>query len=72
MFVSTTMLFHVSSKGDTPIGYHFSSNGHNSSDMRFYGIEIVTGDVVILLHREKYWISKFNTLHDGLNENRAI
>lgn len=67
------MLAHRDSirNADTTIGKHFSSNGHKSSDMRFYGIELVTGDNFTLQQREQLWIGKLNTIHDGLNTYRA-
>ena len=73
--LSSRMLQHRDSvtRGDTKIGHHFSSNGHKSSDMRFYGIEVVRGgDRFTLMQREQFWITKLDTIHNGLNTNRAV
>ena len=52
---------------DTPIGRHFSSNGHNTSHMHFIAIE----KMICVGHdrgqREIMWIRILNTIHDGLN-----
>ena len=56
---------------DTPIGRHFSTNGHNTSHMQFFAIEKVFGDAFTLAQREQYWISKLDSIHEGLNSNNA-
>ena len=61
----------VMNSTDTPIGRHFSTNGHNTSHMQFFAVEKVYGDAFTLAQREQYWIQRLNSIHDGLNSNNA-
>ena len=48
---------------------HFSSRGHDHTDMRFFAIEIVQGDDFVLAARERYHMDKLQTIYKGLNSN---
>ena len=49
-------------------GHHFNLPGHSIDDMKFSIIEQVkTRDELYRREREKFFIRKFNTYHDGIN-----
>jgi hypothetical protein len=49
-------------------GHHFNLPGHNLTNMKITGIEIVKKqDVEYRKERESYLIRKFNTFHQGIN-----
>ena len=50
---------------------HFTTNGHDHSDILIYAIEIIHGDDFVLAARERFYIDKLQTVYKGLNSNRT-
>ena len=50
---------------------HFTTRGHNHSDMLFFVIERVQGDDFVLASRERFHMDRFQTIYKGLNTNRT-
>ena len=46
---------------------HFTTNGHSSKDMFIYAIEQVFGDSFTLEARERFYITKADSVRKGLN-----
>ena len=54
--------------GSTTVGHHFTQPGHGIHDMVFLPFEkVASTDPFVLEVRESYWISKYNTVSQGLN-----
>ena len=59
----------INRKGGRVTGYHFNSRGHSVSDLAITVLEIVESNKIGLLEeRERFFIQKFNTILEGLNE----
>ena len=59
----------ISRKEGRVTGTHFNSRGHSVSDLTVTVLEIVESNKLeILEKRERFFIQKFNTILEGLNE----
>ena len=50
-------------------GVHFNSPGHSVSDLTITALEHVElNEIEVLVERERFFINKFNTIDEGLNQ----
>ena len=58
-------------KEEQPAGKHFTANGHNVSHLKACSLEKVKSrDKFVLNVREDFYIQKFDTFRNGLNQER--
>ena len=61
----------VKPESSTSVGQHFSQQGHGVHDMVFLAFEKVASTALLVIEaRESHWISRYNSVNEGLNIKR--
>ena len=61
----------VKPESSTSVGQHFSQQGHGVHDMVFLAFEkVASTDPFLIEARESHWISRYNSVNQGLNIKR--